>query len=126
MTDLSSRVMSAFLSGLVRRRHERTLIMQLAVKVDQDGQVDEDKFASAVHYTITVETRNRMLTPSERAALAQAVQDALTHLHVKVYFIMGRAPEMVKVMGDRTSSTTGVTRMHPKTEASHDQDDPCL
>lgn len=93
--------------------------MQLAALRDEDDHVDEDKFASAVHYTITVETLNRSITEAERAAIAQAVQDTLTQLHVKMHFLMGRAPELVKVMGERTSSATGMTAIYPKTEASH-------
>lgn len=113
-------LMGNFLSGLIRSRRERSSTMQLAVKEDEKYLVDEDKFASAVHYTVTVETLNRAMTAGEREAIMAAVQGALTHLKIKIHFIMGRAPELVKVTAERTSSASGTTIIYPNTEASHD------
>lgn len=90
--------------------------------MDQDvlNEIENDAYASAVHYNLRVELKNRAMSSAERTAMHRAVQNALNLLCVQAQFAVVRDPTLVVVSCVRESSSIGGTIMLPETEQSNE------
>jgi hypothetical protein len=86
---------------------------EVTCMVTDEEAEDADKFATAIHYSIDVETRNHNITAGEREALRHMLQDTLADIKAKLAFLIDK-PENVIARAYVSTTNSGRRELFPQ------------
>jgi hypothetical protein len=84
--------------------------------VTNEEEVEEDRTAAAIHYSIDVETRNYNLSDAERTAIRNMMRLMVGEMKAKIQFVLDDPNRDATVRAYVSSSSSGRRELHPAEE----------